>query len=409
MDVYIGEKFMGSITEEVFPAFYHVCNEWGFQIDLNLNEGKIVLLSGLEGQKIMLVADSELEHGVLRKELFEKQILSAMKRSLSTSGIEMIEMEQQKVSSKRGLIFSLHVFQLPMLNQLVMEVYHGTEKEESKKWIELIKGECQKAGVKPLIQEWERSEDSHRIKVNIMCPKNGEMSYLEELEERISHILSVGLLCKLQYSLGLSPLSIFPWEAFFPLLKQKVEVTQPEIITLPPSEVDALTIPLEHTPEPVSSAEAYFDYHLLLGEAMKSAQVFGSLTIKNNGTRTLKNPFVCFRVTPAGSVNITGQILPPSTAQVQGVQTANGTRGWMFMSDNWLEESFESGEFWVSPIQEVVLTPGETVTISSLQMKVNPSQGDKGIKVEAFVYFNEEKLEIAAHNKISLMMKAERK
>lgn len=406
MEVYIGEKFIGTITEEAFPAFYYVCNEWGFQINLNQDEGKVVLLSGLMGQQIFIFTDPELEQGAMRKELFERQILDAMKQRLLTSGVDMESIENQKNASKSGILLSLNVFQLPLLNQPVIELYHGTEKHESKKWIELIRRECHKAGVKPIVHELDRSEDSHTIKVNIMCPQMGETSFLEQVGERLVHILSIGLLSKLQHSLELSPLSIFPLEAFIPSLKQNTEKAQP-VIAPPESEDKAQPVPIERFPEPFSSAEAYFDYHLLVGEAMKSAQVFGILTIKNNGSTSLKNPYVCFRVTPAGSVNITGQILPPSTAKVQGVQTVDGTKGWMFMSDNWVEEAFEKGEYWVSPIQEVVLAPGEIITMSNLQMKVTRSQSDKQIKVEAFVFFTEDHLEIAAHNKISLMIKTE--
>lgn len=408
MEVFWGEKYVGSISDKVFPAFYYCCNEWGFHIELYRDEKKVVLLPGLFGKQISIFKDQELEQGSLRRETAESKVLNAIKETLLSSGIQMNESIKQKDSEKTELLFSLNIFQMHDLYQPTLELYHSADKLESKKWIELIRKECQKAGINLLIHELDSNEESHTVKVNLLCPKTEEGSFWEHILQSLAHILSIGLICKLQYSFGLSPLSIFPLEFFLPISSQKnndmKKLVEPTSSYL--EEISSFSS--DNIPEPISSAEAFFDYHLLLNEAANDVKIFGSLSISNTGSLPLKNPFVCFRVTPAGSINLTGQILPPNTAKVQGIQTVDGTKGWMFMSDNWLEVAYEKGEYWVSPIHEMLLAPGEFVKMSNLQMKINHAERDKNIKVEAFIFFREDELEITANNKISLMIKAEK-
>lgn len=397
MKVYFREVYIGFMPDNVFSAFYYCCREWGLQLEVDWEEGKVVLLPGLFGRGVTVIKE---EQPSIRMEAFESQILYALKENLESSGIQMSETTDYRNSQEGDLLFSLQIIEDPLLEQSTLELYYP-EKDESVKWLELVKEECQKAGIKIVMHEQDSPNEYPIIIMNMRFSEVNEGLSWEKDGKSLVHILTIGLLCKLQSSLRLSPLSVLPLEElFYSFIKGASDTMKPTNTAITTSMMKESSV--EAPMELLSDAEAMFDYHILLGDSMKSPQIFGSLLIKNIGEVPLKNPCVCFRVTPAGSVHLTGQILPPNTAKIRGIQTVEGTKGWMFMNENWLEEADEKGEYWVCPIQEMQIEPGETLTLSNLKMKLIDS---KSMRVEAFIFFRENELELAASNKISIMIK----
>jgi len=148
----------------------------------------------------------------------------------------------------------------------------------------------------------------------------------------------------------------------------------------------------------------FFDYHLLIDEGEKQKiQLLSNLHIKNVGTTMLRNPVICIRSTTSKDIKITSQILPKNFSQTKGVLNQEGAKGWRYVNENWLEEFDEKGEIWICPIRSTDILPGQTESLSNLQISLlDPEQ--KTIRVEAYVFFAEDHLEFKSNNQISLTL-----
>lgn len=415
MEVHIGDTYIGSIPNDSISALYFCIRELGFLVDVNWDDGKLMITSGLKNKTIVL-EDQSPDQNRLRNVVFEGKVLGSVENILLKYGTHIYKTVEHKGSVMPDLSLSLTIFQLPDLKQPVLELYHSTG-ENNAKWIKMIKNECKSYGIKPVAHETEHQKSQQKVKVQVMLPQEME---LEKQLRNLTHIISVGLLSKLQGEFDLSAFSLLPIDALLPLFRNHA-------LQQPLSELDSLES-LESfekgkeeeryknegnhsavTTESLVGAEAYFDYHVIIHQPTgKAPKIFGDLFIKNSGNVTLKNPCICFRVTPVGSVQISGQILPPKAVRTQGIQTAGGAKGWQYMTDNWIEDADEKGEIWIQPVQEMMIHSGEGIKVPNIQMKINnPIEYNQIIKVEAFIFFIENGLEIVAENKISLMITAE--
>jgi hypothetical protein len=150
-------------------------------------------------------------------------------------------------------------------------------------------------------------------------------------------------------------------------------------------------------------AEVFFDYQVLLdSNNSNKIMVLANLHIKNTGTEVLHNPSICLRSIPAESIKIAGQILPPDAAQARGVMNDEGTKGWKYMNDDWLEQAQEKGELWICPVQPMDILPRQVESFQNFQISILKPEEHKSVKVEAFVFFKEQGLEIPSNNRISL-------
>lgn len=429
MDLYLGDSRVCTIPDESFPAIYYCFLELGFQIEMNRTDRRVTVLPGLNNKIIQLKKDQLLKT-TLRREKFEDQLLQYIEKSLSSCGVQLADSESEQAE----LTFSITASQIQYINQPILEIYYdkGDVEEE---WIKYIKVECQKLNIKFSIHKLANNKDYQTVKVHVMYPEVIEDTFWESIGENIACMLSIGLISKLRKSYHLSLLSIFPLEVFLKdfiqsgnyqlvesnkqtnLVEDGIETIDDQIDSVEKEKnqlnygIDTLA---DESPSQLeesikqdnrSDAEAFFDYHLLIDDTnKKSPKIFGSLTIKNTGLESLKNPIICFRMTPAGSVGIIGQILQPNTIQTQGVQTAEGPKGWRYMNENWQNEADEKGEVWVCPVHEINTDPGEYIQLPNIQMTVKSLEEVKNIKVEAFIFFVEHGLEITANNKISLLL-----
>lgn len=418
MEVHIGDTAIGSIPKDSISALYFCIRELGFHVDVNWDDEKMMITSGLKNKTIVL-EDQSPDQNRLRNVVFEGKVLESVENILLKYGTHIFKSIEHKGSVMPDISLSLIIFQLPDLKQPVLELYHSTG-ENNAKWIKMIKNECKSYGIKPVAHETEHQKSQQKVKLQVMLPQEME---LEKQLRKLTHIISIGLLSKLQGEFDLSALSMLPIDVLLPLF-------QNQVLQQPLSELDSFEsldslesfekgkeeerhnnegIHSAVTTESLVRAEAYFDYHVIIHQPTgKGPKIFGDLFIKNSGTVPLKNPCVCFRVTPVGSVQISGQILPPKAVRTQGIQTAGGAKGWKYMTDNWIEDADEKGEIWIQPIQEMIIHSGERIKVPNIQMKINnPIEYNQIIKVEAFIFFIENGLEIVAENKISLMVTGE--
>ncbi|URM31458.1 hypothetical protein LLY41_13565 [Cytobacillus firmus] len=160
------------------------------------------------------------------------------------------------------------------------------------------------------------------------------------------------------------------------------------------------TRPAEVKPQVKAEGEAYFNYTIRPHSNNEKYTLITDLVIKNTGTAELHNPIVCLRVDPPAQIEIGGQILPPEMVEVLAVQGTEGAQGWQYANDEWLQEGYEKGEFWIRPIDTLSIDPEEFNGI--YQFHLNFDKLEKGTcTVEAFVYFREQNVTFKAMNDIS--------
>ncbi|MGF9825303.1 hypothetical protein [Brevibacillus agri] len=182
-----------------------------------------------------------------------------------------------------------------------------------------------------------------------------------------------------------------------------VQVLQTEATAPIPIEATTSDQPQEPSTEPRTAAEVFFDYTLIHSDsAEKPYLLIGTLQVKNTGTEVLYNPIVCLRVTPADSIKMGGQILPPKLVETLAVQGSNGLKGWRYLDDDWFAQAMERGEYWIAPIQPVVIPPQSAESFQNFQVSFLKQESGKAIVVEGIVLCNDQSVHFSANNRIAV-------
>ncbi|WP_103110759.1 hypothetical protein [Brevibacillus reuszeri] len=198
-----------------------------------------------------------------------------------------------------------------------------------------------------------------------------------------------------------------PVVGFVPEAVETVEtvetVEQPEQL----EQLEQLELPIQpvlvHPIETRVEAEVFFDYTLIHSDSEeKPYLLIGTLQVKNTGTEELYNPIVCLRVTPADSIKMGGQILPPKLVETMAVQGMNGLKGWRYLEDDWFTTAMERGEYWIAPIAPVSIAPKATESFQNFQISFLKQDAGKAVIVEGVVVCNNQEVHFSANNRIAV-------
>jgi hypothetical protein len=236
--------------------------------------------------------------------------------------------------------------------------------------------------------------------------------FWKKLGEKYAMSITIGILARFHESSPLSVLSLVPIEIFSNIFVHSenteinLEPAMQKEKRLPEKKKFLLKKP---TFTKRKEAEVFLDYHIFIEELEERNKIklIGNLHIKNIGTEILRNPVICLRSSPSESIKISGQILPPNVAETLGVMKNEETKGWKYMNEEWFEE-MERGETWICPIQSKNINPRQTESLTNLQISVLQPEENSNIRVEAFVFFKEQDLEISSSNQISLLLTKKR-
>jgi len=160
-------------------------------------------------------------------------------------------------------------------------------------------------------------------------------------------------------------------------------------------------INLETETNPNISAKVYFNYSVFLPdpkETINDLLVVGHFHIVNTSQVELNNPFIGLRVTPANSANISGKI-----AVTEKTETILYTSDeeWQHMNQNWRVKIREQGEYWLKPSHCDVIKPGESLSFTNFDLRMNKLESEGHIKVEGICFTSEFSEGIPAINQIS--------
>ncbi|MFK4390777.1 hypothetical protein ABH916_002705 [Peribacillus frigoritolerans] len=410
--VEVGDKRAGAIPYESLPAFTYLFRELGFDVQPDTENKKVHLSSALHGKRIVISSDYDVKYNTFRKHLLERKVLEYIQTFLSACGAKVILIDEKKESERADFHVCFSLFEIPGIKEPILELIHNS-KSANKKLLDIFQYESTRTGTKFKSNEVVRSSSNPFINIQIMYPVITDEDFWKKLGEKYAMSITIGILARFHESSPLSVLSLVPIEIFSNMFVHSENTglnlepaMQKENKRLPEKKRFLLKKP---TIIKRKEAELFLDYHIFIEEheERNKIKLIGDLHIKNIGTEILRNPVICLRSSPSESIKISGQILPPNVAETLGVMKNEETKGWKYMNDEWFEE-MEKGETWICPIQSKNINPRQTESLTNLQISVLQPEENSNIRVEAFVFFKEQDLEISSSNQISLLLTKKR-
>ncbi|MGN7395440.1 hypothetical protein [Peribacillus frigoritolerans] len=405
--VEVGDKGVGTIPYESLPAFTYLFRELGFEVQPDTENQKVQLSSALNGKRIVISSDYDVKYNTFRKHLLERKVLEYIQTFLSACGAKVILMDEKNESERADFHVYFSLFGIPGIKEPILELVHNS-KSANKKLLDIFQYECKRTGTKFKSNEVVRSANNPFINIQIMYPVFTDEDFWGKLGEKYAMSITIGILARFHESSPLSVLSLVPIEIFSNMFIHSektginLEPAMQKEKRLPEKKKFLLKKP---TITKRKEAEVFLDYHIFIEELEERNKIklIGNLHIKNIGTEVLRNPVICLRSSPSESIKISGQILPPNVAETLGVMKNEETKGWQYMNEDWFEE-MEKGETWICPIQSKHINPRQTESLTNLQISVLQPEENSNIRVEAFVFFKEQDLEISSSNQISLLL-----
>ncbi|MFC7063876.1 hypothetical protein [Halobacillus seohaensis] len=147
---------------------------------------------------------------------------------------------------------------------------------------------------------------------------------------------------------------------------------------------------------------SFFSYNVILpNEDRKDPIIIGSFVIKNNGTAVLTDPLICLRFQPIDAFSLTAKI--GSEQIIDQDYSPVPAETWNYINEEEGKEIAEkTGEYWLEPLSTTFLEPGELLSFTNFQIKLNKEKIDRKFKLEGFVYGEELENGLAPLNKITL-------
>lgn len=146
---------------------------------------------------------------------------------------------------------------------------------------------------------------------------------------------------------------------------------------------------------------AWFTYSIMLPDKEEDngdITVLGNLMIRNTGTETLTNPYICLRVKPSENVRLGGKI--GSVSHTALTIDGSNSEAWVYIDNNWKEKALETGEHWLKPNNSRQIEPGMNLNFAN---ELRISSGEEGFAiVEGFFYCDEIKNGLSALNSITV-------
>ncbi len=227
-----------------------------------------------------------------------------------------------------------------------------------------------------------------------ICISRAILRYINRQQKSFLSYLPKNMLKNWLVNMTQTPISSLEQKKL-PQLQEDEEETRKEkdsIVSKNPTEIKS-----------VLHAEVFFDYIILFPQLENELQDYlieGNLYIKNTGNQTLINPVMCIKITPVQSASLQGQIIPPKMVSSLGTKSMSGDKGWKYVYDDWRQRVKNNGEYWISPIHDLQIPPGET-TMFNFKLNFEQPKDGKSINAQGFVYFQKEKKQFSSNNQIS--------
>ncbi|SDI20982.1 hypothetical protein SAMN05192534_12516 [Alteribacillus persepolensis] len=391
IDVTYQNKKLGSLDSSSITAFVHFCHSEGYVLDWDVKNQKLHLKSGISEQTISFIHEEnedDEEGDALRKDI---------KSLLAATGIRIKDVKTKTSLPQNNLSLrvSFITFEEDITTPFIEVGCHLSPKQKKLKTMlqhHLEAFELQHAFIKHKI-------DAKQPYLTLHCkiPAQYNKEDWQLVRQKIALSIAVGVSQFLCSSLGKQPsaLSEMPLHSFF---KENVVSNTSQNQSHMKKQAKNKNVTTQAKP----NAEVYFNYTVHTPNSKGQFSVTGDLNIKNTGTVDLENPLICMKVQPTESINLGGQIIPPSMADTLSVQSAGGLQGWKFMDDDWFKQARERGEYWIGPVQTLRIPPNETAALSNFQLTIDQLDKQETAVIRSVVYVQDKNTSFTADNDIKL-------
>ena len=417
MDVQIefADKGIGTIPYESLPAFFLFLRENGFQFNWDEENRKIQLQPGLNGKTIEIMEETNQPHSL---ESVTQDVIDGVQIFLRSCGalVDRKENLPPNVKTDMRIIFTMK--EDPIIDRPKLEVFHDL-KMLNQKCTFLLKEECKEANIE-FTSHVHPAEADPYMKFLMKIPRSEHSFSQKKLTEKFQLIISMGILSRLQANYPLFLLSYLPFHKISlfhqpnssmkkgigeSMLEKNVSTVADAAVLKQEQELitdkDYLTVINKNNKIKMVDAEVFFDYQVIFDRNRnEKVLLFGNFIIKNTGESVLHNPVICFRTTPKGNINFSGQLVPPNVVETIGV--LNSENGWKYMYDDWFQQMEEKGEIWICPIKPLEIPPERIETFQNFRIKLVKDEDQQNLKIEGYVFFQEQDLKYKANNSISL-------
>ncbi|WP_173917519.1 hypothetical protein [Halobacillus sp. Marseille-Q1614] len=386
ISVFHQEKKIGEIPFASLAAFRLFCEQQGFITYWKNEKKELKLKPALSSINLALSG--------------EEDFLKQMKEFLSNCGITVLEENVEK-DVDLTVKFSLRQSSPENIKPRVKITHNLHQNLQSLKlglYKELKNSEFEYEFIKTT-KDW----GFPVLEINCVIPEKSAQSRIENLSlhvvSAIMRYFNKGNQSMLS-CLPLGTLDLFTKASSFSPSKNKTSTTPPS----PKSQSNNHPVSIQKSTveKQLPTAEVFFDYTIFFSEKKDRLMTHGKLAIKNTSSTPLYNPVICLKVEPAGCLEVKGQILPPDLVDGLGVQSEEGAKGWKFLNKDWLEIASEKGEYWIGPIQRMMIPGRQHLSLDNLQFVIKQPEAGQDVNIYGYVYFNGDKVKFSSNNKISV-------
>ncbi|MFC0522010.1 hypothetical protein ACFFGV_00205 [Pontibacillus salicampi] len=390
ISVHYQDTFIGKLNESSLILFRLFCMEKGYRLDWHSGEKRIHIEPPLDSYKVQLDFDET-------EDAFGKAVASSIKQYVREAGL-VIDHNRSSLTPANFHITLEPIKQTTYMKRPNLFIMHNGS-TQMMQFIQHLKEQFNLFQLThSFIKQSSSSTTPPSLIVQCEMPHQDSQTTLKQYTEELAITLASGILHYFATSLGID-IAYFTKEPLLPFLDQKPSRSSASKERPNPS---ASKKPIKRQQEKaVTMAEVFFDYVLYPSRELKQYMITGDLVIKNTGTVPLRNPVICLKAHPIEQISLGGQILPPAMADIYGVQTDDGIKGWRYVEENWFEKAQERGEYWITTIDESTIKPGEEAVLPSFQLTLKEKENSKEqMIVQSVVYFKQNEASFASNNDI---------
>lgn len=401
VSVYLNNEFQGIIPYTSLVGLSLFCEQQGLIVKWSKLGEKVKIYSGSHEKTIFVSTISNSQIGF--------EVVNDLLDFLKAEGINIVKSEEDTESNHK---LSVHIDVSESMNDtkpLVIIEHHSNLDERLRN---ILITELNKGNVPFQFKELKHSLTAHGCHLNFKLLPNHQIltkdNFSMSLAKAIIRYVNVR---QQNYSLNYLPnIVIKNWLKIFinteshsfkqqDREKQKIKTEQFE------NAISYAVDPKSIQPSTnKANAEIYLNYTILPprhGDSNEGYLIDGTLYMKNTGDTELINPVICIKVPQEQNVSLQGQIIPPKLVSGLSMKTSIGDKGWKYSYDDWREKIRTKGEYWITPIQELIIPPGEASTFSGFKLAIKEVKENSSCIVHAFVYFNDGKHKYSSNNSIS--------
>ncbi|MFB4163984.1 hypothetical protein ACE1TI_09115 [Alteribacillus sp. JSM 102045] len=396
LEVYYHNRSIGKIESASLVPFIQYCEEEGYTVKWDLEHKKLHLESGLKAQKLTIIKEKE-------ENKHQTQLRKDLKTFLFETGITINESNGQEFLNENSIILKLNAVTNSDIDFPIVEISYNFQPKQKG----LKSSLHHRLEVLHIEHEFKKEKSdlpSPSLSVECELPKQYNTEDWQLFCQKISLSLALGICRYLFDSLDTKASSqskVFLNPFFEKSTAQKsIQHKKPQPVSIKNQENSSSSNSESPSLTKDSRAEVYFDYTVYTAKSKDQYIATGDLNIVNTGGTDLINPLICIKVQPVESINLGGQILPPAMADTLGIQSSGGMRGWKFMDNDWFEKAQERGEYWIGPIEDLLIPPGESTSLPHFQLTIEEPEEKEMAIIRSVVYFQDKKMSFTANNDI---------